>query len=219
MSKQMTMGVLVGNRGFFPSHLATSGRLEIIAALEAAGIKPIVLTPEVTAHGAVETYEDAKKCAALFKSHAAAIDGLIVTLPNFGEERGLADAIRLADLHVPVLIQATPDAPGKMSIAHRRDSFCGKMSICNNLTPVRHPLLADHAAHRGARFAGVRRRPRLVRRGLPRRSRPEEPPHRRHRRASDRLQHRPLLARNCWSAAASPSKPSTSAKSSAASPA
>ena len=134
MSKQMTMGVLVGNRGFFPSHLATSGRVEIIAALESAGIKPIVLTPEVTAHGAVETYEDAKKCAALFKSHADDIDGLIITLPNFGEERGLADAIRLADLRVPVLIQATPDAPAKMSIAHRRDSFCGKMSICNNLT-------------------------------------------------------------------------------------
>ena len=133
MSKQMTMGVLVGNRGFFPSHLATSGRLEIIAALEAAGIKPIVLTPEVTAHGAVETYEDAKKCAALFKSHAAEIDGLIITLPNFGEERGLADAIRLADLRVPVLIQATPNVSGKMTIAHRRDSFCGKMSISNNL--------------------------------------------------------------------------------------
>jgi L-fucose isomerase-like protein len=134
MSKQMTMGVLVGNRGFFPSHLATSGRLEIIAALEAAGIQPIVLTPEVTAHGAVETYEDAKKCAALFRSHADDIDGLIVTLPNFGEERGLADAIRFADLRVPVLIQATPDNPASMSISHRRDSFCGKMSICNNLT-------------------------------------------------------------------------------------
>ena len=121
MSRPMTMGVLVGNRGFFPSHLATSGRLEIIAALEAAGIKPIVLHPDVTAHGAVETYEDAKKCAALFKQHAAEIDGLIITLPNFGEERGLADAIRLADLRVPVLIQATPDTPGKMAIAFRRD--------------------------------------------------------------------------------------------------
>ena len=133
MGKQMTLGVLVGNRGFFPSHLATSGRLEMIAALEAVGIKPIVLTPEDTAHGAVETYEDAKKCAALFKQHAAEIDGLIITLPNFGEERGLADAIRLANLKVPVLIQATPDNATKMTIAFRRDSFCGKMSICNNL--------------------------------------------------------------------------------------
>ena len=129
----MTMGVIVGNRGFFPSHLATSGRLEMIAALEAAGIKPIVLGPEETAHGAVETYEDAKKCAALFQQHAKEIDGIIITLPNFGEERGLADTLRLANLRVPVLIQATPDTPGKMGIAFRRDSFCGKMSICNNL--------------------------------------------------------------------------------------
>ena len=112
---------------------ATSGRLEMIAALEAAGIKPIVLSPEQTAHGAVETYEDAKKCADLFKRHAAEIDGIIITLPNFGEERGLADTLRLANLNVPVLIQATPDNPGKMGIAFRRDSFCGKMSICNNL--------------------------------------------------------------------------------------
>jgi L-fucose isomerase-like protein len=133
MAKQMTMGIVVGNRGFFPSHLATSGRLEMIAALEAAGIRPIVLTPEETAHGAVETYEDARKCAALFKKHAAEIDGIIITLPNFGEERGLADTLRLANLQVPVLIQATPDHAGKMTIAFRRDSFCGKMSICNNL--------------------------------------------------------------------------------------
>jgi len=92
-----------------------------------------VLSPEESVHGAVETYDEAKKCAALFKKHAAEIDGILITLPNFGEERGLADAVRLADLKVPVLIQATPDTPGKMGIAFRRDSFCGKMSICNNL--------------------------------------------------------------------------------------
>jgi L-fucose isomerase-like protein len=133
MARPMTMGVIVGNRGFFPSHLAESGRKEMIAALEGAGIKPIVLTPEESSYGAVETYEEAKRCAELFKKHAAEIDGIIITLPNFGEERGLADAIRLANLQVPVLIQATPDHAGKMGIAFRRDSFCGKMSICNNL--------------------------------------------------------------------------------------
>src|ERR1700733_15220475 len=131
MGRQMTMGVVVGNRGFFPSHLATSGRLEMIAALEAVGIKPIVLTPEETAHGAVETYEDAKRCAALFKQHAAEIDGIIITLPNFGEERGLADALRLANLRVPVLIPATPDDATTMSTPFRRDAFCGRMSIRN----------------------------------------------------------------------------------------
>src|SRR5246127_5029318 len=101
MPKQMTMGVIVGNRGFFPGHLATSGRLEMIAALEAAGVKPVVLNPEETTHGAVETYEDAKKCAALFKKHADKIDGIIITLPNFGEERGLADALGLGGLPLP----------------------------------------------------------------------------------------------------------------------
>src|SRR5205814_4249542 len=149
MSNQMTMGVIVGNRGFFPSHLATSGRLEMIAALEAVGIRPIVLTPEETAHGAVETYEDAKKCAALFKKHAAEIDGIIITLPNFGEERGLADTLRLANLQVPVLIQATPDHSAKMTIAFRRDSFCGKMSVCNNLKQygIPYSLTRLHTVH------------------------------------------------------------------------
>ncbi|MBS1801136.1 MAG: L-fucose/L-arabinose isomerase family protein [Acidobacteria bacterium] len=133
MARQMTFGLIVGNRGFFPSHLAATGRTEMVAAIEKQGHKVIVTSPEQTAFGAVETYEEAKTCAALFKKHAAEIDGIIITLPNFGEERGLADAIRLADLRVPVLIQATPDDAGKMSIAFRRDSFCGKMSICNNL--------------------------------------------------------------------------------------
>lgn len=133
MSRTMTFGVIVGNRGFFPSHLASTGRTEMIKALESAGMKAIVLTPEESAHGAVETYDDAKRCAELFRRHSNEIDGIIITLPNFGEERGMADALRLSNLDVPVLIQATPDHAGKMSIAYRRDSFCGKMSICNNL--------------------------------------------------------------------------------------
>jgi L-fucose isomerase-like protein len=129
----MTFGVIVGNRGFFPSHLASSGRTEMINALESAGMKAVVLSPEESAHGAVETYDEAKRCAELFRLHASEIDGIIITLPNFGEERGLADALRLSNLDVPILIQAMPDHAGKMSIAYRRDSFCGKMSICNNL--------------------------------------------------------------------------------------
>lgn len=129
----MTMGVIVGNRGFFPDHLAKSGREEMIHALQKANIDAVVLGPHQSKHGAVETYEEAKRCAGLFQSKAPAIDGVIVTLPNFGDERAIADTLRLARLDVPVLIQATPDTPAKMSITHRRDSFCGKMSACNNL--------------------------------------------------------------------------------------
>src|SRR5277367_3511230 len=131
--KKMTMGVIVGNRGFFPDHLAKSGREEILRALETAGIDVVALDPKESKHGAVETREESRRCAELFKRNRERIAGVIVTLPNFGEERAIADALRLADLRVPVLIQATPDDPKKMTIAFRRDSFCGKMSACNNL--------------------------------------------------------------------------------------
>ena len=96
--RTMTFGVIVGNRGFFPGHLAKTGREEIIAVLEAAGAKAVVLSPEESKHGAVETYAEAQRCAELFKKHAEEIDGIIVTLPNFGEERGIVDAIRLSGL-------------------------------------------------------------------------------------------------------------------------
>ena len=131
--KKMTMGVIIGNRGFFPDHLAKSGREEMIRALEKAGMDCVVLGPAESKYGAVETHDEAKRCAALFQKNRGRIDGVIVSLPNFGDERAIADTLRLAHLHVPVLVQATPDTPAKMTIASRRDSFCGKMSACNNL--------------------------------------------------------------------------------------
>ncbi|MGA2039349.1 MAG: L-fucose/L-arabinose isomerase family protein [Bryobacteraceae bacterium] len=133
-TRAMTFGVIVGNRGFFPDHLAKSGRADMIAVLEKAGHNVVVAGPEDTKYGAVETRAEAGKCADLFKRHRETLDGVIVTLPNFGDERGIADTLRMAGLDVPVLIQATPDTPGLMSIRDRRDSFCGKMSACNNLT-------------------------------------------------------------------------------------
>lgn len=129
----MAFGVIVGNRGFFPDHLARSGRQEMIKALAGAGIKPVVLEETDSKFGAVETRQEAARCADLFKKHRDEIDGIIVTLPNFGDERAIAETLRMANLGVPVLMQATPDTPSRMSIRDRRDSFCGKMSACNNL--------------------------------------------------------------------------------------
>ncbi len=141
-----TLGVIVGNRGFFPSHLCKEGREKVLRILEEEGFESVCLTPDDTDYGAVETWEDSKKCAELFKEHAEEIDGILVTLPNFGEERGIADAIRLSGLDVPVLVQAYPDEIGKLDIASRRDSFCGKMSACNNLTQygIKYSLTSLH---------------------------------------------------------------------------
>jgi L-fucose isomerase-like protein len=131
--QKTTLGVIVGNRGFFPNHLCETGREEMLRVLAEEGIEAVIVSVEDTNFGSVETLQEAQKCAALFKAHADEIDGILVTLPNFGEERGIADSVRLSGLNVPVLVQATPDEPGKMTIADRRDSFCGKMSACNNL--------------------------------------------------------------------------------------
>jgi L-fucose isomerase-like protein len=129
----MTMGLVVGNRGFFPDHLAKDGHAEMSAVLQQAGVKTVVLGPQESKFGAVETREEARRCAELFRKHAGEIDGIIVTLPNFGDERAVAETLRMARLDVPVLIHAYPDTPGRMGIRYRRDSFCGKMSVCNNL--------------------------------------------------------------------------------------
>lgn len=80
----------------------------------------------------METHEEAKRCAALFQKNRDKIDGVIVSLPNFGDDRAIAHTLRLATIGVPVLVQATRD-DAQMTILDRRDSFCGKMSASNNL--------------------------------------------------------------------------------------
>ncbi len=148
MAQQLTFGLIVGNRGFFPDHLARTGRETMLRVLEKAGIRAIALTPEQSKFGAVETPTEARHCAELFRRHQDEIDGILITLPNFGEERALVDAIRHSGLTVPVLVQATPDRTDDMKISDRRDSFCGKMSACNNLTQygIRYSLTSLHTS-------------------------------------------------------------------------
>jgi L-fucose isomerase-like protein len=133
INRPVTLGVIVGNRGFFPDHLALSGRQTILEVLANAGIKAILPGENETNYGSIESLREAQLCADLFRQHRDEIDGVIVTLPNFGDERAIANTLRYADLNVPVLIHAFPDDASRMTIADRRDSFCGKMSACNNL--------------------------------------------------------------------------------------
>ncbi|MEJ5314243.1 MAG: L-fucose/L-arabinose isomerase family protein [Anaerolinea sp.] len=132
--KPVTLGVIVGNRGFFPDHLCVSGRKVILKVLEEERIRAIITDENETKAGSIVTLDDAQKCADLFKAHRDEIDGILVTLPNFGEEKAIANTLRWAGLNVPVLVHAFPDDITRMTIADRRDSFCGKMSVCNNLT-------------------------------------------------------------------------------------
>lgn len=130
---KVTFGVIVSTRGFFPASLAERGREQFLAKLESEGYDAVILPKDATPYGAVETYEDAQKYAKLFREEADRIDGVVVVLPNFGDELGVVETLSAARLGVPVLVQACDDIMAEMDMAHRRDAFCGKLSVCNNL--------------------------------------------------------------------------------------
>jgi len=128
-----TIGLIVGSRGFFPAELIKEGRERILKVLEEEGFDVITFSPNDGKFGAIESLDNSIKCAELFKANRDKIEGIVVTLPNFGDEKAVANALRFSGLDVPILIHAFPDDLNKMDISHRRDSFCGKMSLCNNL--------------------------------------------------------------------------------------
>ncbi len=141
-----TFGVIISNRSFFPDHLVLTAREELLAALTAWGHQYITLSTEDTFMGETMSYDEAKKCAALFKARADEIDGVIICLPNFGEETGVADALKWSGLTCPILVQACDDDIDQLQLENRRDAFCGKLSLCNNLRQygIRYSLTSRH---------------------------------------------------------------------------
>lgn len=141
-----TLGVIVGNRDFFPDVLISEARRDLTKLLAELEIEPIWLRPEDSKLGAVETWTDARKCGDLLRRERERLDGILVSLPNFGDEKGIADSIRLADVNVPILVQAYPDDIDQFGLDRRRDAFCGKISVCNNLRQFgsKYTLTRDH---------------------------------------------------------------------------
>ncbi len=133
MGKTPTFGLIVGTRGFFNSELAVGVRAKLLETLKEKGYDCVITPEEATPCGAIETREHAKLCAELFRQHASEIDGVIVVLPNFGDELGIVQTLEMSGLDVPVLVQACDDEIAKLSVSERRDAFCGKFSVCNNL--------------------------------------------------------------------------------------
>ena len=149
ISKSPTLGVIYGNRDFFPDQLVTEARADLAKVFAKFGIKAIQLGEQDSKLGGVETHTDARKCAELFRQHAGEIDGVLVCLPNFGDEKGVADTLKMARLNVPVLIQGYPDDLQQLSPARRRDAFCGKISVTNNLVQagIKFSLTGKHVSH------------------------------------------------------------------------
>jgi L-fucose isomerase-like protein len=151
--KKTTFALYYGNRGFFPASVMAAAQEELPRVLRAMGHEVIELDRKATRHGAVETVEEGRRYAAFLAANRGAFQGVILSLPNFGDENGAVEALR--DAGVPILVQAYPDELDKMGPATRRDSFCGKLSIMDVFRQcgVKHTALAPHTAHpAGPRF-------------------------------------------------------------------
>ena len=146
-NKKQTFALYFGNRGFFPASLIASARDEVAAAVEKAGFDYLMPPADMTRYGAVETKDEGLKYAEWLGEHIGEYDGLIMSLPNFSDENGAVAAVR--DCGVPIFIQAYPDEIGKMDFDHRRDSYCGKFSICDVFHQYKIPftIMPPHVVH------------------------------------------------------------------------
>lgn len=133
--ERMCFGIIIGTRAYFNSELAKDVRKQLLRTLADEGYDYVILPEDATPTGSssIETREDGLKCAELFRQNRDRIDGIIVSLPNFGFEIGIINAISVADLNVPILVQACDDENDKVDLDSRRNAFCGKISVCNNL--------------------------------------------------------------------------------------
>ena len=131
--KKVSLGLIIASREFFNGTLALDARRDAIAQLDKLGIGYHILPVDATNNGTVETKEDVRKYVQLFDEHRHDIDGFVVLLPNFGDEIAVIETIQRSKLNVPVLVQASNDDLDKVDLRGRRDSFCGKLSVCNNL--------------------------------------------------------------------------------------
>jgi L-fucose isomerase-like protein len=125
--RPVTFALYFGNRGFFPGSLMAAARQEISTLLQSWGYGVLMMDAEATRHGAVETVAEGQIYADWLKRHEGEFEGVILSLPNFGDETGAVTALR--DAGVPILVQAYPDEMDKMGKESRRDAFCGKFSI------------------------------------------------------------------------------------------
>lgn len=145
--EKIRLALYFGNRGFFPGELIADARRELAEAVSRNGLEYLMMDPALTRYGGVETLAEGKRFAEFLEENRGKYDGIILCLPNFGDENGALEALR--EVTVPILVQAYPDEPDKMDFSHRRDALCGKIAMCNCLRQrdIRYSLTAQPTVH------------------------------------------------------------------------
>ena len=132
VTKPLKFGVVIGSRQFFNGEPAITARQQVLSQLEGLGVEALMLPLDATENGAVQSRADAALYADYFRRQRDEIDGLVILLPNFGDEIAIVETVARSSLNVPILLQASNDEMDKVDVHSRRDAFCGKISVANN---------------------------------------------------------------------------------------
>ena len=135
IKRKVTLGLVIGSRAFFSGAPCRAAREETTGWLEKLGVNIVTLPFEATVNGAVQSIDDAKLYAAHFREHRDNIDGLVICLPNFGDEIAIADLVSRASLNVPILLQASNDEVDKVQSM----SPAGRLTVRNSHLSAMHP--------------------------------------------------------------------------------
>ena len=142
-----TFALYFGNRGFFPESLIADARKELGDSLKKLGYETLMMDSSLIRYGAVESPEEGRKYSRFLEDNRGKFEGVVLCLPNFGDETGAVSALQ--DANVPVYILAYPDELDKMDFKYRRDAFCGKFSIMDVFYQYQLPftIFPPHTVH------------------------------------------------------------------------
>ena len=192
-TRPVTLGVIVGNRDFFPDRPDHRGARRDRGSLRRPGTRRRDRRrADDEARGDRDLRRRDEVRGALpgpRRAHRRRARGAAQLRRREGGRRHPA---RERPAACPILVQAVPDDLGRLDVARRRDSFCGKISVCNNLRQYGYPFSASRAATPWTSPTPSSAGTSVVRRGLPGGARPAAGAAGRDRRPPSRLQHRPL---------------------------
>lgn len=120
--------------------MIAAARKELVRRVTEQGFDVLLQQENATRYGAVETAAEGRIYARSLKENEGRYQGVILCLPNFGDENGASEALR--NCGVPIYLLACPDELDKMDFSQRRDSFCGKLSIMDVFSQFGIPFTA-----------------------------------------------------------------------------
>ncbi len=184
----MTFGVIVGSRAFFNGRPSLGAREDLLAALEKAGAGWHILPG---GRDGQRRGGDARGRAqvrqALPRDTGTRSTASWSCCPTSATSSAWWRRCARPTWTCRCWSRPATTSSTRSTSHSRRDAFCGKLSVCNNLYQYGIPF-TDTTSHTcDARQPGVRRRPRPVRRVCRTVQRPAPGPHRRHRRPPRRL--------------------------------